>query len=373
MKRLFKKFTAFILVLIMIFMIIPLSTFTASAANVINSAKDPEELIGRGFNAINGKYSNGSMILSNMWLVPDKTYVFIQPIKSTTGASYSSNTIEKMMSKFGSSISKSTSASVPLDILKLGVETKFSFKMSHEKEEIQSFSYFTTFIDRVTNNYKLDTSNGKYVLSDEFLSRLNEIRNAIGTEKERETIISFFNEFGTHMLTEYQSGGRIQISKTAWSETKQDSWNTDMTEKFSANVEIGDANASSVLEAQQTWDKMVADKSENINFEFTTTGGIGVQFVTLDKDNKAISIDTNKIDSWISSVDENAIMIPETTQWIAVWNVIPDKEEYAAVRQILYNYYIEETRGHVNEFFAKYNNYSSDYSFDNIVYTNKNG
>ena len=373
MKRLFKKFTAFILVLIMIFMIIPLSTFTASAANVINSAKDPEELIGRGFNAINGKYSNGSMILSNMWLVPDKTYVFIQPIKSTTGASYSSNTIEKMMSKFGSSISKSTSASVPLDILKLGVETKFSFKMSHEKEKIQSFSYFTTFIDRVTNNYKLDTSNGKYVLSDEFLSRLNEIRNAIGTEKERETIISFFNEFGTHMLTEYQSGGRIQISKTAWSETKQDSWSTDMSEKFSANVEIGDANASSALEAQQTWDKTVADKSENISCEFTTTGGEGVQFVTLDENNKAISIDTNKIDSWISSVDENAIMIPETTQWIAVWNVIPDKEEYAAVRQILYNYYIEETRGHVNEFFAKYNNYSSDYSFDNIVYTNKNG
>ncbi len=373
MKRLFKKFTAFILVLIMIFMIIPLSTFTASAANVINSAKDPEELIGRGFNAINGKYSNGSMILSNMWLVPDKTYVFIQSIKSTTGASYSSNTIEKMMSKFGSSISKSTGASVPLDILKLDVETKFSFKMSHEKEEIQSFSYFTTFIDRVTNNYKLDTSNGKYVLSDEFLSRLNEIRNAIGTEKEKETIISFFNEFGTHMLTEYQSGGRIQISKTAWSKTKQDNWNTDMTEKFSANVEIGDANASSALEAQQTWDKMVADKSENISCEFTTTGGSGVQFVTLDENNKAISIDTNKIDSWISSVDENAIMIPETTQWIAVWNVIPDKEEYAAVRQILYNYYMEETRGHVNEFFAKYNNYSSDYSFANIVYTNKNG
>ena len=90
------------------------------------------------------------------------------------------------------------------------------------------------------------------------------------------------------MLTEYQSGGRIQISKTAWSETKQDSWSTDMSEKFSANVEIGDANASSVLAAQQTWDKTVADKSENINFEFTTTGGIGVQFVTLDKDNKAM-------------------------------------------------------------------------------------
>lgn len=364
MKQVLNKIASLFLAVLMVVLILPLGNISVFAANVVDSTANPEELIGRGFNTIDGSYGGNeeTMILADMWLVPEKTDVFTQGIYSTEGYSYSADTIEKMMEKFDSSVSLSSSVSLPIDILKLGMESKFSFSSGYSSSKAKSTSYFTTVVERVNKSYRLDTSRGNYVLSDVFIDHLDEIKNALGTNNEKDVIDSFFDQFGTHMLTEYRDGGRVQLSMTAWSEEIEDTWNQTIDESFPASVGIGDFSASSGIAAQQKWETMVASSEKSVYSKWSAAGGNGVD-----------SFEDDSIRSWLASVDEKPTIIFETTKWIAVWNVIPYEEQYAGVRQALYNAYIEETSGRVEEFFGKYNDYKSQYSFSNILYTNKNG
>ena len=220
MKQVLNKIASLFLAVLMVVLILPLGNISVFAANVVDSTANPEELIGRGFNTIDGSYGGNeeTMILADMWLVPEKTDVFTQGIYSTEGYSYSADTIEKMMEKFDSSVSLSSSVSLPIDILKLGMESKFSFSSGYSSSKAKSTSYFTTVVERVNKSYRLDTSRGNYVLSDVFIDHLDEIKNALGTNNEKDVIDSFFDQFGTHMLTEYRDGGRVQLSMTAWLE-----------------------------------------------------------------------------------------------------------------------------------------------------------
>lgn len=78
MKQTLSKVTALFLAVLMVVLILPLGNMSVSAANVVDSTANPEELIGRGFNAIDGSYGgNGeTMLLADMWLVPESTDVF---------------------------------------------------------------------------------------------------------------------------------------------------------------------------------------------------------------------------------------------------------------------------------------------------------
>ena len=372
MKQTLSKVTALFLAVLMVVLILPLGNMSVSAANVVDSTANPEELIGRGFNAIDGSYGgNGeTMLLADMWLVPESTDVFIQGIYSTEGYSYSTNTIEKMMERFGSSVSLSSSVSLPIDILKLGVESKFSFSDGYSSSKAVSTSYFTTVVERVNKSYRLDTSRGDYVLSDVFMDRLDEIKDALGKENEKEVIDRFFMQFGTHMLTEYRDGGRVQLSMTAWSEEVEDTWNQTIDESFATSVGIGDFSASAGVAAQEKWETMVSSSEKSVYSKWSAVGGDGVASI---RENGTDFSGDDGIQAWLASVDEKPAAIFETTKWIAVWNVIPNEEQYAGVRQALYNTYIEETSEKVEEFFGKYNDYTNQYAFDSILYTNKNG
>lgn len=372
MKQTLSKVTALFLAVIMVVLILPLGNMSVSAANVVDSTANPEELIGRGFNAIDGSYGgNGeTMLLADMWLVPESTDVFIQGIYSTEGYSYSTNTIEKMMERFGSSVSLSSSVSLPIDILKLGVESKFSFSDDYSSSKAVSTSYFTTVVERVNKSYRLDTSRGDYVLSDVFMDRLDEIKDALGKENEKEVIDRFFMQFGTHMLTEYRDGGRVQLSMTAWSEEFEDTWNQTIDESFATSVGIGDFSASAGVAAQEKWETMVSSSEKSVYSKWSAVGGDGVASI---RENGTDFSQNASIQAWLASVDEKPAVIFETTKWIAVWNVIPNEEQYAGVRQALYNTYIEETSREVEKFFGKYNDYKNQYAFDSVLYTNKNG
>ena len=372
MKQTLSKVTALFLAVLMVVLLCPIGNMSVSAANVVDSTANPEELIGRGFNAIDGSYGgNGeTMLLADMWLVPESTDVFIQGIYSTEGYSYSTNTIEKMMERFGSSVSLSSSVSLPIDILKLGVESKFSFSDDYSSSKAVSTSYFTTVVERVNKSYRLDTSRGDYVLSDVFMDRLDEIKDALGKENEKEVIDRFFMQFGTHMLTEYRDGGRVQLSMTAWSEEFEDTWNQTIDESFATSVGIGDFSASAGVAAQEKWETMVSSSEKSVYSKWSAVGGDGVASI---RENGTDFSQNASIQAWLASVDEKPAVIFETTKWIAVWNVIPNEEQYAGVRQALYNTYIEETSREVEKFFGKYNDYKNQYAFDSVLYTNKNG
>ncbi len=285
------------------------------------------------------------------------------------------NSAEEMMRKFGISSTSSQKASVGIKKIKAGFETKFSHSVdyTHTSKSEEIFYYFC--YRAVCEQYRIKTtSDYSKMLSSDFLADVDALSNQITPEK----IASFFDLYGTHVLIQYDKGGQMTFTASAINTSTEDSLNDNVSTEINTSAGVESEKINANVEAAQSVETAFSLLTNNSNMQsgsnWETIGGSSIycnQF-----SGKNISFDESSLEAWVSSIsgseNSNSTLIPETSQWVAIWEVLNDVK-HAAVKQALYNYYIEQSAASNSEFFAKFCKYTNMVSIPSYTYKNSRG
>lgn len=365
-----------LLVVVMVFTMLPLTFLTVSAAENINYIEKGGDfdLLGAGYNALSGEEIDGNLTSFENGLGSlidkNKADAYVMNVNTTNGVVHTYDSMTKLLNSFGINYSRTSTASANIGFAKAGLTNKFNLDFSTSTTSIYKASFLTYTVSAIRNQYVL-SSDYTNMLADDFLE-------AIKTESPQ----AIFEKYGTHMLVSYQNGGRADLTAYAYMEEKDDEFDISLGFSNSASAGIGDSSMG-----------VSAETATNINTKFSSTteskvsksdvhwnlkGGKAEYLdVTTDDSGKVISmnLDQDSLDNWTSSVNEEnqAVMIPETTEWVPIWEILPNSNEYRIIKDALYDYFIDKADDVNNEFFKKYCYYTGSGTGDTYTYINKDG
>ena len=373
-RNLLNKSISMLLVVVMIFTLLPLTFLTVSAAENINYIDNGGDfdLLGFGYNALSGEEIDGAtMKIKNGPLIDkNKAQGYKMNVNTTNGVVHTYDSMTKLLNSFGINYSRTSTASANIGIAKAGMERKFNLDFNTSTTSIYKASFLTYTVSVIRNQYVL-SSDYTNMLSDDFLE-------AIKTESPE----AIFAKYGTHMLVSYQNGGRADLTAYAYTEEKDDEFDISLGFSNSASAGVGDSSMG-----------VSAETATNINTKFSSTteskvsksdvhwnlkgGKADYLEVTTDDSGKVIfmNLDQDSLDNWTSSVNDpnGSVMIPETTEWVPIWEILPNSNEYLIIKDALYDYFIDKADDVNNEFFKKYCYYTGSGTGDTYTYINKDG
>lgn len=373
MKRVTSALFAFVMVITMI----PLGTIIATSANVTNFSDDPTQMLGLGYNAIDGKTLEEHLIPTS-WidLDSDETKVFVYGnrggvLEQYGNASYSKTALE-FLSSMGIDYSNTTSAGFTMGKIKAGVESKFSSSFDLSEEKTTSELYYSYIYKAVCNRYVLGSEYSNY-LSDSFIADID----ALAADPSDMKIAAFFNKYGTHMLTSFETGGEVSLTAWAYSTSEKTDVLSELESSVSANVGIGSiANAETSTKLALRFSSSNESSEYESEVDYRSVGG--TPFFTDTTLPGELNINTENLENWVNTLADNPAFISTSSTWVAVWDVLPKEERYNLLRNELQEYFLLKTSS-VNSAFLKrfcsFSNYISlqGYTYissDNYVYQN---
>lgn len=375
-KRVSTKIISGILAFVMVVLILPIGNITASAEEAISLSENPSKMLGFGFNAISdadGSITTGDLINRN-WIDidSDKTKVYIFGDRDGSGvleqygkASYAKSSLE-MMKSFGIDYTNTANANFSMNKIKAGVETKFgsSFDMSNTKTTSELYYYYT--YKAICNRYALYSDYSNY-LSEDFLAAVKNINL-----DSPSSIHAFFSKYGTHMLTSFETGGEVQLTGWAYSTSNDTEILAELENTVSANVGIGDIASASTSSSMVLKFKSSTTNTEiTSNVNYSAVGGTNLYVDVADPE--SMTIDKDKLEVWVESLSENPVFIPSSSEWIAVWEVLPQTAEYENIRQALYNYFVENTKSTNEDFLTRFCSFSNRVTINGYTYISSDG
>lgn len=372
----FKKLTATLLVVVMFFLMLPLSAINSWAASNIehienSSGKGVEfEFLGKGFNALNSdaqSISKDSISLKNI-INYDAVEAFVIQGQSTETFAKTATSAQEMMLKLGIDYTSSAGLSVPIDILKVGFENKFSFNSSVSYDTVTETLFYYYVNETISEKYALNFYDWDYgkkeILSDNFIKALDSLQ----ADSSQQMLSAFFDDWGTHMLTSYNKGAYLEFWSYAYSTSTDIEIDASVKNEFSASASLSDININAATSFSVAVEAAKKDKESNHISQWKATGGDTSAGATLET---APEKNQEKIDAWASTItDETKDIIPRTTQWVPIWEMIP--EEYADVSAALQEYYRQIAVAKNIEFFDSFTSYSDVVGTD-IVYVSPTG
>ncbi len=373
-KAIIKRVISFVLAVIMVALIVPCGVISSFAAETVNLTADPEQMLGLGFNAItNSSISTGTLI-TRPWLDMSNddltTYVFGKTggdgvLEQSSNSWYAKSSLE-LMQKFGIDYTNTKSAKFSISKIKAGVSSKFNVGVDFSKTTTTSELYYYYAYTAVCNRYTLGADYSNY-LNKDFLEAVDKIN--INSDA---SIASFFNTYGTHMLTSFETGGELSLTAWAYSSSENTEILADLEQETSAN-----AGAGTIFDVSKN-SKLVLSFSSNRTDAEVTSGtrmeAIGGNSVYVDVSNpETLEMDTEDVKKWVSAVSENPAFIPASSEWVPVWDVLPKDEKYSALRDALYEYFIAHTENDNQEFLQKYCSFENRVTVNGYTYISKDG
>ncbi len=354
-----------ILVLVLIF------AFILSVANIsfayaeVNYGKTPELRLGLGYNALTGlpiseTGSNptiaGSKIKNWLDLSKAKDENYYQVSNNGDGLLYQESKAETWTSSFnmvksmGFEFDNTTSAKFPISAAKVNLENKFSYTESVSNQYISEELYYHYTYTAIKDSYSL-VAGYESLLSDEFMADIV----ALGDGDNDAKIKAFYEKWGSHMLTDFQLGGELQLSAWALFTSQNETVSKEISDKFTAGVEVAGASVTNVTEVKNTISSNIGTSNSIISMDFNAFGGKGTYVDVSQSSNLAdLEFNTANIENWVNTIAENSVLLPEYTQWVPVWEVLPNTLEYENIRNQLRRYFEEQTAGMQGEFFEKF-------------------
>ena len=367
-----KRIISFLLVMALVLSMVPaieIETLAASNLDYIEneSGKGEEfELLGYGFNAL----GNSELDYTTMILRPMLNYDVVEALEisgriTNSTATYATSA-QEMMYEFGIDYGNKSSATVPLEVLKIGFKSKFdaSLNMS-EKVLVDSRLYYytneTIFRKYVANIYDAGSAD---ILSTEFLKAIDNLNNSTNDAQ----MTTFFETWGTHMLTSYNSGAFLEYVAYAYSFSEESKLSTDITSEMEMSANVMDI--SRVDNMHLKLDTMQNTDTLKVKTAWFAYGGDS------EKAPSELAQDLTKtqasIDEWTSSLsDDSGVMIPSSTKWMPIWELIP--AEYADLKAALQDYYLRQANGVNAAFFSKFTTYSDIKGTTEVFYRSPTG
>lgn len=382
MKKATKKIVALLLSVLMVIAIIPFGAISVSAASESGLVKIESDVetdygfLGWTFNALSNDRMDDTTNLKGPIDIFDysklEAYVIGDADKGvlTQGATVEfASSAKEMMQKLGIETSSSAKGKVGISKAKVGFESKFSTELDYTTEsKVEELFYYYVY-RAVCENYRLKTSSSySNYLSDDFITVINNIN-----PNNASNIKNFFDTYGTHVLIQYDKGAQMSLTASAISTSTSVSLKTSLSSSISASASVGSkASAEAANKVAIDFKNEATNESVKAQTKWYTNGG-DTAFCS-NFSGESISINEQGVENWIGSINGgNTVFLPETSKWVAIWEVIPNTAEYAVLRESLYNYYVEQEITQNTDFFSQYISYSEFTNGTIATYVNPNG
>lgn len=366
--KLFTKAIAMILSVIIVISLLPLSVFAYESNSNIEYVVGGYEQLGYGFNALSDTVikdttlKNGSGMVFNYDSV---TASLLSTSHSEADVKYA-KTAQDLMLSFGINYTDQGSVGIPIKNAKFGLASKFGFSADIKNKTITESLYYYYREETLTGKYTLILPEGllddpSQIISDEFKEALAKLNSDYSDER----CADFFDKWGTHILTSYNKGAALEYVAVGHSTGEEFSANSEITNKMSASVGIGGLTAESTQELAT--ELGIAYNSSDYNFAH--------KWFVMGGDSNLIDANTisgTSIVNWKESVSqENSVLIPQSTEWISIWELIPNT--YAGAKKALQEYYETQATGINETFFSQFTKYSEVKDTTDIYYTSPTG
>ncbi len=350
------KIISAVLAFVMVILMIPLNVLPVFAIEEVYFSDKPSQMLGTSFNALSNQNISTETINPQNWIDYDKSQVYVfgdgeRVLEQYSNATFAKSSLE-LLNKFGLDYSNTTSAKFSLNRAKAGIENKFSTGVDLSTMSTTSELYYYYTYKAVYNRYVLKSDYSNY-LSDDFL---NAVKN-IDANSDM-SIASFFQIYGTHMLTEFEMGGELQLSVWAISEEEGATIDATIENKITSNVGFGSiASASVANEIKFSFSNSTTMKDFKTGTSLKAYGGNSVYVDTTDS--TKITLDKSSVERWVDELGEKEVFLPSSSKWIAVWEILPAAAEYEEIRVKLYDYFVRNSSGSNADFVRRFCSFSN--------------
>lgn len=381
MKKATKKIVALLLSVLMVVTIIPFGAISVSAlseSGLVKIESDVETdygFLGWTFNALSSDLLDDETDFTATSIFDYselEAYVMgdaNQGVISQGATVEFASSAKEMMQKLGIETSSSAKGKVGISKAKVGFESKFSAELDYTTEsKVEELFYYYVY-RAICENYRLKTSSSySEYLSEDFMTVINNVN-----PNNANSIKNFFDTYGTHVLIQYDKGAQMSLSASAISTSESVKLKASLSSSISASVSAG-SKASAEAANKVAFDFKNESNNESVNAQTKWHTDGGDKAYCNNFSGESISVNEQGVENWIASINGgNTVFLPETSKWIAIWEVIPNTAEYAVLREALYNYYLEQEITQNTDFFSRYISYSEFTDGTIATYVNPNG
>lgn len=322
-RRVLSAFLAFV----MVFLMIPVSVFTASAETPDYSVPTTGHKLLSSYNVLSGTDisttgSASALDIFNRSKLDEliKNYASYDDRHAQFGEERKGSTMTSFTNNAGFSISRSVGVNVGIDkLFKISADKKF--KLSGDisySEALETYFY----------EYAITVQKGYYNFNQAHLEEVRDFSNGYLSEtfinaltgEDGSSAEEFFNTYGTHIITSYTAGGTAGVYSS--------------TVKTSTSSAVSlEAMYSSNIGASGTIEGIQLGGNDALDFQATVKGKSDESNCITNSDTYAHGGDSSicfkdgtfEYTNWVNSIDsENAIiLIDEHLKMVPIWNLMP--------------------------------------------------
>ncbi|MBR3963791.1 MAG: bacterial Ig-like domain-containing protein [Clostridia bacterium] len=377
--KLFTKTIAMVLSVIMVISLLPLSVFAYESNSNMEYVDGGSaeaalyEQLGYGFNALSDTAIKDTTLKSSAGVVIDYDAVkasLLSTSYSEADVKYA-KTAQDLMLSFGIDYTNQSSVGLPIENAKFGFASKFGFSADIKYKTITESLYYYYREEILTGKYSLVIpaqmlDDPEQIISEDFVYALEKLNTNYSDEK----CADFFNKWGTHILISYNKGAALEYVAVGHSTGKEFSANAEITNEMSASAGIGDLKAESTQALAVKLGVAYNGSEYNLSHKWFGMGGDSNLIGANGAD--ASTISATSIENWKATVSQDkSVLIPQSTEWISIWELIPDA--YAGAKTALQAYYKAQANGVNAAFFSQFTTYSEVSGATDIYYTSPTG
>lgn len=362
------RIISFLLVVIMVLSITPIFPIKTSSAGI--DASDPSaQYVGYGFDVTSGPLkkstlSNTKSVLDLSSDIYDHVVVFDvteSEAYNTIGYSFA-EVSEKTSSEFNIGIGGK------IQMVTLDLGTSFDKSQTVENAVQERYEVYIMTNVKKTVTIQLDATEIRdSYLSDSFKAEILSIKNFDQAK-------SFLQKYGTHLITGYNLGGKLEVTNYQTKSSVSTSWNDSFSLKEQMGVAVANYGASQSFSMTQQYSQNYNTSTENSTYHCTLTGGKLVENLTVDHlftynaslmDGKGGFVYGEWLDALNKGESLEIIGISKGGQSIPMWELIPKGTSSYEIRNFLVEAYVDMCGDKYNEYNNLYNKFYSNIAEEN--------
>ncbi len=353
--QLWQKIISFVILLAIVLTAMPYFEIPVFAGESAKGDKDAEEILGYGYDVTSGELTKGNLrkikrILSSDILNYAKIGTHTDMVYKSEVASSAQEIAEKVGNIYSAGIGGRISA------VNLDISASFDRNNAVSTAVAERYELYYANIIRKQVLLSFDLTDLRNYLSEDFKRDLFAVKN-------ENQAIQLLNKYGTHLITGYDLGGRIEVTNYQTKSSFQKSWayTDSLSEQFEAGNTAASANESFSMTQHYTQGYNTA--TESSAYSCRIIGGDAVAGLTVDHlftYNPSIADGKGNYvyDRWINSLNEenklNIVGIAKNGTAIPLWNLLPTGSQYNMIRRYLLSAYITKCGDKYGEFCKKY-------------------
>lgn len=282
--------------------------------------------IGYGYNALTGNISTPSVCQESILDMDKVAAAGIQVRVSSLENNGTTNLFEaaslsEMGEAYSETIGVEIGARIPIKMFTVGVSEKFATTNSTASQTAKSHLFQIYSSQITTDKVSLSGASGSLgakKLTDCLSPLLQDYFNELASSRTEELARELFNVFGTHLVTAYSVGGRLEVANHVYTQSVIDTELLSENAGLGLSVGVGRLSVSGSIVNNQTHQISIGNKTATSEVKINILGGSSSYTNTAELTNDAY-------ENWISSLNQNAAIV-ELTELIPIWELTNDVE-----------------------------------------------